>query len=522
MALLVVATASAAGCNAEDGMATDTVRQAAGNEVDEAGDRRELATVLGDDRVGRALARDPSMVPRSFSELEALLGVGRQCAREDSKEIFVVEERSSRATGDSVATEQLLPRAVVTGCNTDSQSVGSQRHSFDLMAALVSSPRAPGAAAGDPMVLEPVEVMALDDTTGLYNFYVFDRGATGKPGTVSRITRAADGRVFLQQKVPGFRATRTESETRRCFSCHVNGGPLMNELTDPWTSWVSTRKALPVASVVGETLSIVTEAKALAGEHRRSSLANDLEQTMRAGMRLWVEGLPGVAGSGFGPSAVAGGQPDGMMGLVKSVFCQTELNYKGAFDTVPFELFVDPDAIAGAGLLQPVTAGGYAPTLIPVRSEFDKRIEMYLQKSGVLTRETALAVRLVDDEHDVFSSARCGLYDALLAAPPIDNAHTEDAIRAVLATFVGPATESESASRAYVRALIDTTRPVDVATRSAARATYLRDVGARFAADAAKVRTAVGRDDLRLRVTARQNAAKAMFPAPANPLPVIE
>src|SRR5262245_57739170 len=140
-----------------------------GTSVDDVAETRRL---FGDDRVGDALRNRPSKVPGTFAQVEALFGIGRKCARGDSKEIFVVEERQTRANGEQTPSEEgLMPRAVVTGCST---SPDSRAESYSLMVALVSSPDAPHAGDGDPMLLTSVEVMALDRKTGLYNFYVFE------------------------------------------------------------------------------------------------------------------------------------------------------------------------------------------------------------------------------------------------------------------------------------------------------------------------------------------------------------
>jgi hypothetical protein len=123
----------------------------------------------------------------------------------------------------------------------------------------------------------------------------------------------------------------------------------MNEMHEPWTNWISTHKTLPDAAseLTGETRSIVEEAVSIDGAHSRLSLANDLEKTMMAAIRVWNEGQASVPGSGFVQATVDGDQPGGVAGLLDSLFCQTELQYASSFGTVPLELFVDPGAVAG-------------------------------------------------------------------------------------------------------------------------------------------------------------------------------
>src|SRR5260221_2190854 len=125
----------------------------------------------GDDRVGAALKDHPELIPTNFGEYEQLFKVGRACARTDSKEVFVVQESQTRGQTGDEKTAALLPRAVITGCNTGNvRDFPTLRNSYSLMAALISDPRMPHAADGDTMVLTPVEAVALDNTTGEYNF----------------------------------------------------------------------------------------------------------------------------------------------------------------------------------------------------------------------------------------------------------------------------------------------------------------------------------------------------------------
>jgi hypothetical protein len=447
--------------------------------------------------------------------------VGRSCARTDSKEIYVVEEASSRATGATQAAAALLPRAVVTGCNTDKANPESVRTSFNLMAALVSSPDAPGAAQHDPMVLTPFEVMALDDKTGLYNFYVFESNGDGQTGTVTRVERQADGSIREFRQEPGKPLQISTNPDKRCFNCHVNGGPIMNELTEPWTNWVSTHKQLSETDLTGETLSIVSEAASPQGQSMRSSLANDLEQTMRAALRTWVMGGPTTPGSGRGAETLSGAQPGGLSALLKSTFCETELNFASALDTMPLELFVDPSAVLGAGYPRvPADPSDLFPILLPVRSESDKRVELFLQKSGYLSARTLAAVRAIDDLNDVFSDARCGLYPDVINGLPTAPADVDAKVRQVIGDRLKANLVPAGPRATYLAALIDPA--VDDATVKQAKDAYMAAAIDAFNAAAALFNTTAGREQLKARVQARKDAAKAMFPNPANPLPVLD
>jgi len=490
----------------------------------QSGDEQEVKernSLFGEDRVGDALRTHLDLVPGTFQQYEQLFKVGRACAREDSKEIFVVEESQSRATGEQKPSG-LLPRAVVTGCNTDRANPDSVKNSFNLMAALVSSPDVPGASKGDPMVFSPLEVMALDRRTGTYNFYVFESNGPNRPGTITRVMRdAITGATKEIKLAPAAKVVKAASKTKRCFSCHVNGGPLMNEMQNPWSNWVSTRKTLPKGTFGGETFSVVSEAAPIDASHSRSSLANDLEQIMKAGIRVWINGDSPT--TGFGLMTLEGSMPGGMPLLLKSVFCETELNYASSNDVVPLELFVDPASSIGSGILvPPAYASDPFPFQLPIRSEHDKRIEVYLQKIGVLTPRTVSAVRVIDDEHDVFSSARCALHADVVKGLPTDKTQIDAHVRTVIAQkLAAKSWPSMSAARVdYVGKLVDA--KVTDATVTTARTAYFVDLKARFDKSAAQLDTASGRTKLKTRVTTTKQSAKTMFPEAANPLPILE
>ncbi|NUP10412.1 MAG: hypothetical protein HOW73_30550 [Polyangiaceae bacterium] len=502
-----------------------TAAGAVGCEGEETSDEQDIAEtkeLFGDDRVADVLKGDLTKVPRNWGEFETLFGVGRACKRTDSKEIYVVEESSSRATGEQQETDMLLPRAVVTGCNTGEKNAANEPlyQSYSLMAALFSSPDVPGAKDGDPMVFDRVEVMALDRTTGLYNFYVMTPSSdSSAPGTLQRIQLRPDNSVYVYTKAPSKRLSKKKSTDRLCNNCHVNMGPLMNEMHEPWTNWISTHKTLPeaAAELTGETRSIVSEAVSIDGSHSRLGLANDLEKTMMAAIRVWNEGQYSVAGSGFVQAAIDGDQPQGLPGLLKSVFCETELQYASAFGTVPVELFVDPGAVAGGNFQPPTSyATDVFPILMPVRADMDERIETALIKKKVVSQKTAIAIRLVDDANDVFSSVRCNLHGPATADLPTDATKVDAHLRAFLRDKVD-ALYQEGARRDYARALLDDS----VTDVKPARTAYLGVASAIYAREAQKLQSSEGRAELKARSQTRKEAARKMFDRDANPMPIL-
>jgi len=381
------------------------------------------ATFFGDDRVGATLRGDLSKIPASYLDYEKVFKVGRECARTNSKEIFVVEEKTSRTVdGNNKSFNGVLPRAVITGCNTS----GDVKDSYSLMAALISDPQVPAfehrADKNDVMSFEPLEVMALDDKTGLMNYYVFEPTAKGKPGKVTRVFRDEKGNV-LQRTLDNGSVTKDAPATsngqpsKRCFGCHVNGAPLMNELHEPWSNWVSSRSQASRGALGGQTKSIVDEAIPNGAAPGRSGLANELEQIISQGTQRYISG--DGSGNGYGPALLSGKLPGGIPQLLKSAFCQTELNYESSREVMPIELFFDGDATGAAGLVEPDAVPGLAfPFLLPVRSQFDKGAENFLGAAQILRQSTLQALRLVDDENEIFSPTRCNLLTELLPQLP--------------------------------------------------------------------------------------------------------
>ena len=491
---------------------------------------KETMSVFGDDRVSTMLKGKPLLVPGTFQEFEKLFKVGRMCPRTDSKEIFIVEEESTRANGEQKLGMPLLPRAVVTGCNTDAANPDAAIKSFEMMAALISDPGAPNAGKGDPMLFSPLEVMALDRRTGTYNFYVFFSNGVGKPGTMVRVLRAVDGKIKKFEMTSKGASVASTKVTNACFSCHANGGPLMNEMKNPWVNWVSVVNEFPKdAKLTGETAAIVSEAHDFKGKHNRASFANDLQKIMEAAITTWIEGDLKMTNAGtivnklgFGQMTIEGSAPGGIKLLLKSAFCETELNYATALDTVPIELFMDPDAAGGTELVPADTTGELNVFQMPVRSAHDRAIEVFLQKRQYLSYRNFRALRLVDDERDVFSPARCALYaEVIKTALPAKPADVDKRIRDLLATKVKAKAFGtlQPARAAYLAALVDAKQSEEQA--ESLLPAYFDELQSRYSTLKGKLATATGRATLQKAMDARKASARKMFPDPAAPLPLM-
>lgn len=385
--------------------------------------------LFGDDRVADALTRDPSRAPQTLIEHEALFDVGRTC-----DDVFVVEERATRQHDMTLALDRVVPRVVYGPCRSG------------LVADLFTvAPTDPDRDPADPLVRTSIETMALDRTSHTYSFYVFD--AAG----VTRIFRDRDRVRTISATRDG--TVRELDAGPRCFSCHVHGEPLMPTPSNPWSNWVSSKHP-KAQSYVDETAAIVGKAR----------FADDFEPMVRNSVRAMVTASELDA---------------------RSLFCATTVQ----FATSPLALWVDPGAVAGSGIVAPKSD----LDLVPVRADYDLRVEAEAIARGVLRAETVMALRLVDDENDAFSSARCALLPA---------SFSEASVRAVLDRAFADRTDPAAM---YAKALLSG------AGVSEARAVYLEAVRARIAAAGTT---------LEARVASRRVAARALFPGPSHPIPI--
>lgn len=397
-------------------------------------------SLFGNDRVGLRLKDDLAAIPKVYPELEDVFKVGRACVREDGKkEIYIVEEASDRSGGSTAETSTLLPRAVVGGCNTgDPSDPATAKNSFSLLSALISREN----RSGDTMVWDFLESMAYDERTGLFNFYTFNRQLEkdGPRVAMARFWRSGDGKVFRRVLPMGATEPKEpeivydgKNGDKACFGCHLNGAPLMNELSEPWTNWISPKKRLPTSKLSGSTKELVEQA----------TLADHLEQVIRSATETYANGLHPL--DGWVNRTRDGLLPGGVAEMLKPLFCQTELNYLSADTTLglPLQLFFDPSVTAGAALMLPaVTADAKTmrPFLLPVRAVRDEVTERVLVKRDYITDGIAVAIRLLDDENDVFSSKRCGVFEDVkkeLAATASTGKVEPKEVKAMLRRVIG-------------------------------------------------------------------------------------
>jgi hypothetical protein len=313
----------------------------------------------------------------------------------------------------------------------------------------------------------------------------------------------------------------------------------MNELSDPWTNWVSFKKAFPAnANMTGATKELVSLAVPDAARGT-SGLAGDLEQILRAAHCRYVGGReckkgpdapPDARPNGFGHRVLEGKEAGGVARLLKSVFCQTELNYVSAGQSLPEEVFFDPTATAPASVPKVSTGGDLRfPFQFPVRSEVDKDIELFLMGNRILAPSIVSAIRVVDDENDIFSQERCALLADITKTPlPAEGFRVNARVReAIVAKLSGPnafsfvnASPPQPARIQYLKTLLDLVPGREA--QDAARFDYSEEVLGRFAKKkAAFASGGLAKQAIVAREADRKDLARRMFDG-GGPIPVLD
>ncbi len=466
---------------------SSTTSASGGRPVDVLGEV-ERVMLFGDDRVADAFVAVWPDLPGSLEEVELLFGVGRACERPTSREVFTLEEPQTRRNGENVATIDWVPRFVMSGC---SDTVAERA---ELFVVAVADPELP--EVDDPLARTHVELMARDRGTATFNFYDLSFEPGG--GTTIRRTVREDDEVLERSRTVGAPLIEQVASSNHCFACHVQGAPLMLELSNPWTGWISEVSPQTRRSYAGATQSLVEES--VVGLDGRGSRAYDLQGTVERAMeRLVAEGLGPAAGDALDRS------------MIRALLCETELN----FEPRPIALFVDPEVLDGTAASVTIPAMLELPRLLPVRSRIDRQIERWLVAEGALRQSTALALRVFDDEHDVFSTRRCALASEL--PDEVSTSTLEPALRGLLSSRLDETSTPTAA--AYVAALIEVPTPPQLAE---VRLAYLDSVVERLEAAALALEGEAGRQALEERAAGRVAAARAMFPGVSAPLPWFE
>jgi hypothetical protein len=249
-----------------------------------------------------------------------------------------------------------------------------------------------------------VEIIAFDETEGVFNFYEAERGG--------KINFFGNSKDMLNG---------AEGNVRRCAGCHNAGGLVMKELDTPWVHWEGHMDTPGAQELV--------DAHADLGS-KRTGL--EFEGVVKAGNRAWVQ------------TKVNHLRENGTVAeLLKPLFCTVEVNLDNGADfespvaggpggsqisRIPFDSLLDPqlkgfgsitinfddyDALIKANGQNVVGVDGAIDTVFDYvfmeRSNIDNEYVNKLKEAGIVDDDLIKDILMVDFTRPIFSSDRCDL-----------------------------------------------------------------------------------------------------------------
>ncbi|NNC74018.1 MAG: hypothetical protein HKN93_00770 [Acidimicrobiia bacterium] len=280
---------------------------------------------------------------------------------------------------------------------------------------------------------DDVEVMAFDESSGVYNYYkALGDGSVGFFG---------NSKHYIDEGPAGPGLT----SVRGCGNCHTGGGPIFKEMDSPWVHW---------------------------NPDGGSTLVSNRSEAM--GSKGGLGGFEDIIGRGhnkWNKSRVAHVRAKhNVAELLRPVFCPVEVNtmtgsksevkdsflFDGMLSRADFHAspqFAEELGAMGRGIS--VDSGSYdliidaigqdadglgndlsKPFSFVERSAADMLYIDELINAGLVDEELVLDILMVDFTRPVFSDARCGILGnadvAALELPENEEDQTPDAIRALL------------------------------------------------------------------------------------------
>jgi hypothetical protein len=266
--------------------------------------------------------------------------------------------------------------------------------------------------AGAPELPEEVEVMAFDNSTGVYNYYM------ASPGNITFFGNSKD-----MKKGVG------SGQARRCAACHTAGGVIMKELDTPWLHWEGHVNTPGASELVQAHPDLGRKTDGL-----------NFEGVVKDGNRQWNE------------SRLADLQDNGTLAdVLRPLFCTVQINTDNGADfegnqlsSIPVDSLLDPQLKSFGSI--PVSGSDYEElkaengqtvpgtdkddTILAYpfveRSFIDNDYVGKLISAGVIDQEFAKDVLMVDFTRPIFSDERCNLLEH---APLIATTATAEEVR---------------------------------------------------------------------------------------------
>jgi hypothetical protein len=186
----------------------------------------------------RAKLKDPffQLVLKDHADAKTLPEI-KQFLKPASQQVFVVDEHivdSAPKVGNSLADR----RSIITMSGTTNKQTLDQNVMFSV-----------GFNAEQFPTANFIEVMGWDDSSGIFNYYKFDKASSESSGSWKFRGNSADVDTLS-----------TSARQGTCMQCHINGGPLMKELDLPWNNWHSLSDIVPYLSQGNSSWPIVKAA----------------------------------------------------------------------------------------------------------------------------------------------------------------------------------------------------------------------------------------------------------------------
>jgi len=363
---------------------------------------------LGDPFASVVLKR-PGICPRTYSDTIAKLKLedDDRCADDPRTGMLgrIVSERA-----------QLLQKPDVVRAVVGRQC--GRRLSYEMLFAV------PSLDAADPKLPQTgLQVMSLDRSTGVFNFYALEGEGEGAEWVFH-------GNSFDQVDP----VTRT---TSACASCHSDGGLVMREIDAPWVHWESAAVRTVGAGVAIDRFS----------ELGTRSTGAELSEVVRAGNAHWnrtrIEAF-----SDPERTDLHGGST---RALLEPLFCGTSFNLQSAGEPnelgsplpvseIPCSFFVDP--LQDVATAVPIDSEAYITALGEVGSRIEGLVGprdtffgftfveraasdiAYVQallEAGIVDEEFVLDVLSVDSTEPAYSATRCAVLDLAPSFDDLDN-----------------------------------------------------------------------------------------------------
>jgi hypothetical protein len=390
----------------------------------------------------------------SLDEIEKLIQPD-----ESKRQLFVVSERAGDLNSSSAF------RAVLAFQG----SVGGIALSPNVMLSVVFTKDA--FPTDSTTGLRFIEALGWDDSRGRFNYYKLDRASGAFAWKFRGSSNDVDQLTDIQR-------------TGTCFSCHLNGGPVMKELLVPWNHWHSEEFRLRQLDPFGSPsvrwpVATLPRFRGSVGGGGGLQSASQLDPQIRSSIKTFVQ-----AKVQRNLETVSGGRRrvKNAPALLKSLFVMTEFNIissrvqsnghplsASTFGqpampvSIPASFFLNADFISGGGLpgfkglgiaeatnfpglgITNVMPQEYAKLvqsrglkvddksgdavfswLVPEPSNFDNQMCDVMVRRGIIPGQFAAAVQSIDLRTPVLSSKRAGLLRFIPLEYEIDAVNPSD------------------------------------------------------------------------------------------------